>query len=92
LDQPCYSMRLLRPFVLMMREDPRVPARMLAQLDVIDADARIPIATAHTMLQGAVTLTGDEALGLRAAAKLSLKDIGVLGYAIASAVNVGEVL
>jgi AraC-like DNA-binding protein len=92
LDQPCYSMRLLRPFVQMMREDPRVPARVLAQLDVVDADARIPIATAHTMLQGAVALTGDEALGLRAAAKLSLKDIGVLGYAIASAANVGEAL
>jgi AraC-like DNA-binding protein len=65
---------------------------MLAQLDVIDADARIPIASAHTMLQGAVTLTQDEALGLRAAANLSLKDIGVLGYAIASAANVGEAL
>jgi AraC-like DNA-binding protein len=92
LDQPCYSMRLLRPFVQLMREQPRIPARMLAQLDVIDADARVPIATAHTMLQGAVALTGDEALGLRAAANLSLKDIGVLGYAIASSANVGEAL
>lgn len=92
MDQPCYSMRLLRPFVQLMREDPRVPARMLAQLEVIDADARIPIATAHTMLQGAVALTGDPALGLRAGANLSLKDIGVLGYAIASAANVGEAL
>jgi AraC-like DNA-binding protein len=92
LDQPCYSMRLLKPFVQMMREEPRMPARMLAQLDVIDADARVPIATAHTMLQGAVAVTGDEALGLRAAVRLSLKDIGVLGYAIASAANVGEAL
>jgi AraC-like DNA-binding protein len=75
-----------------MREHPRVPARMLAQMDVTDVDARIPIATAHSLLQGAVTLTGDEAVGLRAAANLSLKDIGVLGYAMGSAANVGEAL
>ena len=92
LDQPCYSMRLLRPFVQLMHEDSRVPARMLAQLDVTDLDARIPISTAHTLLQGAVALTGDEALGLKAAAKLALKDIGVLGYAMASAANVAEAL
>jgi AraC-like DNA-binding protein len=92
LDQPCYSMRLLKPFVQLMREDPRVPAIVLAHLDVTDVDARIPITTAHTMLQAAVALTGDEAIGLRAGGALSLKDIGVLGYAMASAANVAEAL
>lgn len=85
-------MRLLRPFVELMREEPGIPAQALDQLAAIDADARIPIATAHALLRSAVALTGDEAIGLRAAADVSLKDMGVLGYAIASAANVGEAL
>jgi AraC-like DNA-binding protein len=85
-------MRLLRPFVELVREDPRIPAKALHQLDAIDADARIPISTAHALLRSVVSLTNDDAIGLRAAANVSLKDMGVLGYTMASAANVGDAL
>jgi AraC-like DNA-binding protein len=85
-------MRLLRPFVQLMRGDPRFAAELLAHLDAIDADERIPISAAHALLREAIALTGDEALGLRAGAELSLKDIGVLGYAMASATDLAAAL
>jgi AraC-like DNA-binding protein len=85
-------MRLLRPFVRLMRGDPRFPAAMLGNLDAIDEDERIPVAAAHALLREAIAVTGDEALGLLAGAELSLKDIGVLGYAMASATDLDEAL
>lgn len=85
-------MRLVRSFIQVVREDPRLCPGVLDDLDEIEADARVPIATAHALLRAAVTLTGDELLGVRAAAKLSIRDSGLLGYTIASSANLDEAL
>lgn len=87
-----YSMRLLRPFLAVLRQSGRIANEVLAPLDALDADDRFPIAVVHQMLKTAGDLTGDPDLGLKAARRYSVGDSGAVYYAITSAPTVGDAL
>jgi AraC-like DNA-binding protein len=91
-DQPCYAARLSRPFVNVMRRDPRVAPDSLRWLEQLDADERVPASTINQVLAAAETFTGDPCLGLKAAREMSFGDAGALDYAIGSAENLGAAL
>lgn len=90
--QHCYSNRLLKPFARVLRKHASVPAEMIAALDQLEDDGRIPITTAHELLRGAIVLTGEEDLGLEAAAAIEVGDYGALEYAASTAQTAGEAL
>jgi AraC-like DNA-binding protein len=91
-SQPCYSVRLMKPFARLLRTYPNVPEEVVAPLDALDIDGRVPIATVHELLRGALVLTGDEAIGLKAAALFEVGDFGALEYAASTAQTSGEAL
>jgi AraC-like DNA-binding protein len=82
---PCFSARLVRPFVRLLRGYPQIPQEGLDELEAFDPDTRVPIATIHELLAGAEFLTGDPDLGLKAARLIAPGDYGVLEYAARSA-------
>jgi AraC-like DNA-binding protein len=90
--QPCYSVRLLRPFGQLLRRYPGFPAELIAPLDELDSDERVPIAAVHELLRGTIEITGDHDIGLKAAREISIGDYGALEYVAGSAPNIGEAL
>jgi AraC-like DNA-binding protein len=89
-DKPSYSLRLLLPFARLLRRDHRVPPEVLAPLDAMDPDDRLPITVVHELLDGALALTQDLDLGLKAAREIRLGDYGAVEYAARSAQTWGE--
>jgi AraC-like DNA-binding protein len=87
---PSCSALLILPFVSLFRGDPRISRHVRKLLENPAPDARVPYTTAYTMLDAAVRLSGDEAIGLRAAAQVRRGDVGVLAYATSSAANVEQ--
>ena len=84
LQQPAYSTDLLRPFAELLQEyEGDLGEQMLHGLNF--AGERIPIELAHQGLLLAVQQTGDADLGLKAARRLVLGDIGALDYVMSSA-------
>lgn len=83
-------MRLVIPFLRLLRRYPAVPAEALDQLEALDADERIPIATVHELLTAAVFLTGDEDIGLKAALEIQPGDYGAVEYIARSSATWGE--
>ena len=59
-SQPCYSMRLIRPFLKVFGKDPRFPKELLDPLWAMDPDDRMPIAVAFELLRGGIAINGDE--------------------------------
>ena len=88
--EPCYSARLLRPWLTALRRYPGVPQAVLAQIEGTDPDDRIPAAAMIELARGAVELTGDPDIGLRAAQAAEMGDYDVLEYAASSASTVKE--
>jgi AraC-like DNA-binding protein len=89
-EKPSYSVRLLLPFARLLRRDPRVPPEVLAGLDAMDADDRIPITAVHELLEGAIFMTQDPDIGLKAAREVRVGEYGAVEYAARSAQNWGE--
>lgn len=89
-EKPGYSVRLLLPFTRLLRRDPRVPEEVVAPLDGMDPDDRLPISAVHELLEGAIHLTHDVDLGLKAAREIRLGDYGAVEYAARSAQTWGE--
>lgn len=89
---PSYSMRLVRPFLRVLRRNDKVSGRMLAFLDGLDPDERVPIFTAHQMLERAESLLQDPSLGLKASLEMGPGDLGAMDYALASAATVEQSL
>lgn len=88
----CYSAGLLRPFLELLGREARESAPSGSRRGGAEADARLPIARCHELLQEALALTGDELLGVRAAARVKLGDLGLLHYFVSSSATVGEAL
>ncbi|HEX4351366.1 MAG TPA: AraC family transcriptional regulator [Polyangiales bacterium] len=86
----CFSVRLIVPFVRMLRQIPSIPAEVLDPLDALDPDERIPIATVHELLVGALHLSGDADIGLKAAREIAPGDYGAVEYAARSAATWSE--
>src|SRR5262245_13078484 len=91
-DRPCYSMHLVRPFAEAMRRQGGALASALAEIQVSDADDRIPIAIVHQFLEAALEQTGDPDLGLKAAQHLELGDVGALDYLVSSCQTVRDAI
>jgi hypothetical protein len=91
-EKPSYSLRLLLPFARLLRRDPRVPEEAIAPLDTMDPDERLPILVVHELLEGALVLTQDPDLGLKAAREIRLGDYGAVEYAARSAQTWGEAM
>ncbi|HKP56056.1 MAG TPA: AraC family transcriptional regulator [Polyangiales bacterium] len=88
--QLCFSARLIAPFVLLLRKLPGIPPEVLDPLDGLDPDARLPIASVHELLAGAIHLTGDPDIGLKAAREIKPGMYGALEYAARSAATWGD--
>lgn len=89
---PSYSMRLVRPFLRVLRRSDKMERRVLDRLEALDPDERIPIFTAHQLLERTEGLLDDPALGLRASLELGPGDLGAVDYALASAETVEQSL
>jgi AraC-like DNA-binding protein len=85
-------MRLVRPFLNLLRKNPLTAGRILKTLEELDPDERVPIFTAHQMLERAEQMSGDPALGLKASLELDLGDLGAVDYALSSAASVEQSL
>jgi AraC-like DNA-binding protein len=88
----CYSARLLRPFGRALRQFPDVPEAVIASIDALDPDERVPVATTHELLAGAIALSGDPDLGLRAAGTIERGEFSALEYAASTATDAREAL
>jgi AraC-like DNA-binding protein len=85
-----FSARLVFPFVRLLRRMPSIPAEVLDPLDALDPDERILIVAVHELLVGAIHLTGDLDIGLKAAREITPGDYGAVEYAARSAPTFGE--
>jgi len=88
--KPSYAVRLLLPFIRLLARDPRVPREVLDPIANIDPDERFPIGQVHELLEGALVLTGDPDLGLKAAREIMRGEYGAVEYAARSAATWGE--
>jgi AraC-like DNA-binding protein len=91
-DLPCYSARLVAPFVELLAQQPGITADALAALRSFDADERIAVTRVHEMLSAALSFTGDPLLGLKAGRSMAIGQCGALDYAMRSSGTVGDAI
>ncbi|HXK21711.1 MAG TPA: AraC family transcriptional regulator [Myxococcota bacterium] len=89
--EPTYSVRLIAPFLRAL-ERGYLSSSQIARITPPDPDARIPVRVGLEMLERAVALTGDPALGLRAALEAGVGDFEILEYVAASSPTVGDAI
>lgn len=89
-SQLCYSQRVIIPFLRLLRKNPAYPDELLSPLEALDPDERIPIPVVHELLAGAIFMTGDEDIGLKAAREIVPGDYGAIEYAARSAATWGD--
>jgi hypothetical protein len=67
VSEPLYfSARLVRPFISLLRHYPEYPELVIAKLESVSCDQRIPISVGYKCLTDAVDRTGDPDIGLKA--------------------------
>jgi AraC-like DNA-binding protein len=86
--EPTFSLRLVRPFVEFLHG--RIPEKHALDPEKLDPEARIPISVALQLLEGAVQLTGDPDLGLKAARFTGKGNYDLLEYTMVSAPTVKD--
>src|SRR5688572_33213968 len=84
-SRPCYSMRLVRPWLKCLRGYATVPPEVIAPLEALDVEDRLPMDALHELMRGAIVLTGDEDIGLKAARQIEKGSFGALEYAAGTA-------
>jgi AraC-like DNA-binding protein len=87
---PCYAARLLWPYNRLMRRYPQIAPEVIAGFDALDPDERVPIASMLELLKGALALTGDPDIGLKAAREIAPGDYGLIEYMVGSSSNMHE--
>ncbi|HEX5658629.1 MAG TPA: AraC family transcriptional regulator ligand-binding domain-containing protein [Polyangiales bacterium] len=90
--QPCYSARLLAPFVGVLREHSTFPEESLRWIATLDPDTRVHVSAVNTLLDAALQLTGDPLLGLKATERFAAGDVGILDFILSSAESVRAAL
>jgi AraC-like DNA-binding protein len=90
--QPCYSARLLPPFMAVLRESGLVPERALKWFDGIDLDQRVHVSAVHSMLENALRVTQDDLLGVKASRSAERGDFGLFDFILSSAPTVRSAL
>jgi AraC-like DNA-binding protein len=83
--QPCYSARLLQPFLAVIARSQRVPAAVKEQLAQLDPEQRIYVTYVHSLLACAEELSEEPALGLRASEAMTTGDAGMFDFLMTSA-------
>lgn len=91
-EPPCYSARLMLPFLQVLSQTQGFPTDALEKLQALDPDERIPVRQADELLTAAVQWTRDPLLGLKAGSLMSIGDCGAIDYAMRSAATVGDAL
>lgn len=92
LSEPCYSVRLMRPFLDRLADSSLVDAPLAQRIRALTDDERIPVRRALDWLDAAVEATGNPNLGLEAALAMGRGTGDVLEFAAASAATFGEAL
>lgn len=88
IGQPCYSARLLPPFLSVLRDSGRVSEKALKWFDGLSMDERVHVSAVHSMLEAAVRLTEDELLGVKASRISARGDVGIFDFILGSASTV----
>jgi AraC-like DNA-binding protein len=88
----CYSVRLMKPFSRLLRTYASMPPELYSAIDEFDPETRLPIETVHELLRGAIAITGDEEIGLKAAELIEVGDYGALEYTAGTAASADEAL
>src|SRR5688500_16724823 len=70
------SVRLVRPFLKVLPPTVHTAPEVLAELDAMSVDHRLPMAVLNQMLEVTVAQSGDQDLGLKAARECSPGDAG----------------
>ena len=89
-SDPTISMRLCVPFLRVLARSGALSAEDIGRLMPRDLEARIPVSDAMAMLDGAVALTGDPDLGLRAALEAETGEFDLLEYLACSATSIAD--
>src|SRR5690349_11117613 len=79
---PCYSARLIEPFLRVLADSGQLDSVVLASLRPADPETRVPIGHAHELLELAVRWLKDPDLGLKAGQLMSTGDCGAVDYTI----------
>jgi AraC-like DNA-binding protein len=87
-----YSVRLVKPFIDVLRDSGVAPPAFFRCLDGLDLDARVSTEAIDTMLDAALRMTGDSQLGVKASARTELGVVGVFDFLLSSAATVRDSL
>lgn len=83
--EPSYAACMLKPYVRQLRHYPQISPQLLEPFEAMDPDQRVPIGPMLELLGGAVHLTGDPDLGLKAAREIVPGDYGAIEFMVGSA-------
>jgi AraC-like DNA-binding protein len=89
--EPCYSNRLVRPFLAYLTSRGRESA-VIDELKALELDERVPIRRMLALVDRWVSVTGQADIGLRAAQLLPRGGAGAGYFAGSSAATLGEAL
>lgn len=92
LSEPCYSVRLIRPFLDRVAQTPLGANDVVKKVVEMGDDERLPVRQVLRWLDMAVKLTGDPNLGLRAARSMGRGAGDVLEFAASSAGTFGQAM
>jgi AraC-like DNA-binding protein len=88
--EPRFAVRLMRPFLQLLRNHPGVVPEIVQHYDAMDPEDRIPAATALRLLEASVEATGNPDLGLDAVGEVHPGDWDVLEYAANTCLTFSE--
>lgn len=89
-NECCYSVLLLRPFLVRLAASSMRSSEVVKRLAALEDDERVPVRQVLRWLDSAVKMTGDEDLGLRAASEMGRGAGDALEFAASSAASFEE--
>jgi AraC-like DNA-binding protein len=92
LNEPCYSVRLLRPFLDLFAQTPLGGTELAQRLINLGDEERVPVRRVIRWLENAVQALGNPYLGLQAVSGLGRGAGDVLEFAARSAATFGEAM
>lgn len=92
VNEPCYSMLLVRPFIVRLLDTPLGQNPVVQKIAAMPDDGRVPVRNVLRWLDAAVQVNNDVDLGLRAVGAWSRGSGDVIELAAASAATMGDAL
>ncbi len=90
-ETPQCSARFVRPFVEVLGDGKKVEDETWTELGLRREDM-LPVEQAYHLLASVIDQTQDAQLGLKAASRMALGDVGVVDYLMQTAPTIGEAL